>query len=153
MSKYKIVMVRHGESEWNQLNLFCGWFDADLSDKGNIGNCHARISCRKLFRVRGFGSRFSIYELGSTQFESRPYTDYPCGYFSVPPYAVLIVPKKLDHDRELPHPRQSSGMCSEFLNCKINCKFLVFRGCRVVSAADPHSSIIGFLGRSRYYFK
>lgn len=32
--KYKIVMVRHGESEWNQKNLFCGWFDADLSDKG-----------------------------------------------------------------------------------------------------------------------
>lgn len=32
--KYKIVMVRHGESEWNQKNLFCGWFDASLSDKG-----------------------------------------------------------------------------------------------------------------------
>lgn len=34
MAKYKIVMVRHGESEWNQLNLFCGWFNAELSDKG-----------------------------------------------------------------------------------------------------------------------
>ena len=34
MSKYTIVMVRHGESEWNQLNLFCGWYDANLSDKG-----------------------------------------------------------------------------------------------------------------------
>lgn len=32
--KYKIVMVRHGESEWNQKNLFCGWYDANLSDKG-----------------------------------------------------------------------------------------------------------------------
>jgi len=32
--KYKIVMIRHGESEWNQLNKFCGWYDADLSDKG-----------------------------------------------------------------------------------------------------------------------
>jgi bisphosphoglycerate-dependent phosphoglycerate mutase len=21
-------------SEWNQKNLFCGWFDADLSEKG-----------------------------------------------------------------------------------------------------------------------
>jgi len=27
-------MVRHGESEWNQKNLFCGWFDASLSTKG-----------------------------------------------------------------------------------------------------------------------
>ncbi|KAF2892479.1 hypothetical protein ILUMI_13698 [Ignelater luminosus] len=34
MSNYKIVMVRHGESQWNQKNLFCGWYDADLSDKG-----------------------------------------------------------------------------------------------------------------------
>lgn len=34
MAKYKVVMVRHGESEWNQKNLFCGWFDAELSDKG-----------------------------------------------------------------------------------------------------------------------
>ncbi len=31
---YKIVMIRHGESEWNQLNKFCGWFDANLSQKG-----------------------------------------------------------------------------------------------------------------------
>ncbi|KAF2363840.1 Phosphoglycerate mutase 1 [Trinorchestia longiramus] len=34
MAKYQIVMVRHGESEWNKLNKFCGWFDADLSEQG-----------------------------------------------------------------------------------------------------------------------
>ena len=27
-------MIRHGESEWNQQNKFCGWFDADLSELG-----------------------------------------------------------------------------------------------------------------------
>jgi len=32
--KYEIVMVRHGESEWNEKNLFCGWFDAKLNAKG-----------------------------------------------------------------------------------------------------------------------
>ena len=31
---YKIIMVRHGESSWNLENRFCGWVDADLSDKG-----------------------------------------------------------------------------------------------------------------------
>ncbi|GAB0090915.1 Phosphoglycerate mutase [Sergentomyia squamirostris] len=31
---YRVVFVRHGESEWNSLNLFCGWHDAELSDKG-----------------------------------------------------------------------------------------------------------------------
>ena len=30
----KLVMVRHGESEWNKLNLFTGWMDVDLSEKG-----------------------------------------------------------------------------------------------------------------------
>lgn len=34
MTTYKIVMIRHGESEWNKENKFCGWFDAGLSDKG-----------------------------------------------------------------------------------------------------------------------
>jgi len=29
-----IVMCRHGESEWNALNQFCGWFDAKLSESG-----------------------------------------------------------------------------------------------------------------------
>lgn len=27
-------MLRHGESEWNEKNLFCGWFNADLSARG-----------------------------------------------------------------------------------------------------------------------
>lgn len=31
---YQIVMVRHGESEWNKKNLFCGWYNAELSDRG-----------------------------------------------------------------------------------------------------------------------
>lgn len=32
----KLVLIRHGESEWNRLNLFTGWTDVDLSDKGRI---------------------------------------------------------------------------------------------------------------------
>lgn len=31
----KLVLVRHGESQWNQLNLFTGWTDVDLSEKGH----------------------------------------------------------------------------------------------------------------------
>ncbi len=30
----KLVLVRHGESEWNKLNLFTGWMDVELSEKG-----------------------------------------------------------------------------------------------------------------------
>jgi 2,3-bisphosphoglycerate-dependent phosphoglycerate mutase len=31
---YKVVLLRHGESEWNRENRFTGWTDVDLSDKG-----------------------------------------------------------------------------------------------------------------------
>ncbi|CAM2736118.1 2,3-diphosphoglycerate-dependent phosphoglycerate mutase [Erysipelothrix tonsillarum] len=30
----KLVVVRHGESEWNKKNLFTGWADVELSEKG-----------------------------------------------------------------------------------------------------------------------
>lgn len=32
----KLILVRHGESEWNKLNLFTGWTDVDLSEKGHL---------------------------------------------------------------------------------------------------------------------
>ena len=31
---YKIVLLRHGESQWNKENRFTGWVDVDLSEKG-----------------------------------------------------------------------------------------------------------------------
>lgn len=31
---HKLVLVRHGESEWNDLNIFTGWADAPLNAKG-----------------------------------------------------------------------------------------------------------------------
>ncbi|CAM4097728.1 2,3-diphosphoglycerate-dependent phosphoglycerate mutase [Listeria booriae] len=30
----KLVLIRHGQSEWNKLNLFTGWHDVDLSEEG-----------------------------------------------------------------------------------------------------------------------
>ncbi len=30
----KLVLIRHGESEWNKLNLFTGWTDVGLTEKG-----------------------------------------------------------------------------------------------------------------------
>lgn len=29
-----LVLVRHGQSEWNKLNLFTGWRDPDLTETG-----------------------------------------------------------------------------------------------------------------------
>lgn len=31
---HKLVLLRHGNSEWNQQNLFTGWVDVRLSELG-----------------------------------------------------------------------------------------------------------------------
>jgi 2,3-bisphosphoglycerate-dependent phosphoglycerate mutase len=45
-----LVLVRHGESEWNKLNLFTGWKDPDLSPKG-VAEAH---EAGRLLRKEGF---------------------------------------------------------------------------------------------------
>lgn len=54
MAKNVLVLVRHGESEWNKLNLFTGWRDPDLTEKGVE---EARRAGR-LLKAEGF--RFDI---------------------------------------------------------------------------------------------
>lgn len=37
-NKHTLVLIRHGESEWNKKNLFTGWHDVELSAKGSVNN-------------------------------------------------------------------------------------------------------------------
>jgi 2,3-bisphosphoglycerate-dependent phosphoglycerate mutase len=48
---YKLVLIRHGESTWNQENRFTGWTDVDLTPKGEQ---EAREAGR-LLRESGYG--------------------------------------------------------------------------------------------------
>ena len=50
MSDRLLVLLRHGQSEWNLKNLFTGWKDPDLTDKGRE---EAREAGRKL-KAQGF---------------------------------------------------------------------------------------------------
>ncbi|MDR2977685.1 MAG: phosphoglycerate mutase [Streptococcaceae bacterium] len=45
----KLVFARHGESEWNLANLFTGWADVDLSEKGT----QQAIDAGKLIKKHG----------------------------------------------------------------------------------------------------
>ncbi|MDR1978758.1 MAG: 2,3-diphosphoglycerate-dependent phosphoglycerate mutase [Synergistaceae bacterium] len=47
---YKVVLIRHGESEWNKENRFTGWTDVPLSEKGTA---EAR-EAGKLLKREGF---------------------------------------------------------------------------------------------------
>jgi 2,3-bisphosphoglycerate-dependent phosphoglycerate mutase len=51
---YKLVLLRHGESQWNRENRFTGWVDVDLSPKGIE---EARLGGR-LLRAEGY--RFDV---------------------------------------------------------------------------------------------
>jgi 2,3-bisphosphoglycerate-dependent phosphoglycerate mutase len=46
----KLVLVRHGESEWNKLNLFTGWTDVDLSPKGH----EEAVAAGKILKEEGY---------------------------------------------------------------------------------------------------
>lgn len=48
---YKIVLLRHGESIWNQENRFTGWTDVDLSERGRTEAKRAG----EVLRGEGFG--------------------------------------------------------------------------------------------------
>ena len=54
MTDRLLVLVRHGQSEWNLKNLFTGWRDIDLTDKGVA---EAREAGRKL---KAQGLKFDI---------------------------------------------------------------------------------------------
>jgi len=49
-----LVLVRHGESEWNKKNLFTGWRDVDLTENGIE---EARTAGR---RIKAQGLRFDV---------------------------------------------------------------------------------------------
>ena len=36
MANHTLILLRHGESQWNEKNLFTGWVDVDLSAKGLV---------------------------------------------------------------------------------------------------------------------
>ncbi len=44
---YKIVLLRHGESTWNQENRFTGWTDVDLTDKGRAEAALAGVTLKQ----------------------------------------------------------------------------------------------------------
>src|ERR1700674_5198199 len=54
MADRLLVLVRHGQSEWNLKNLFTGWRDVDLTEQGIV---EARSAGRKL---KSQGLRFDI---------------------------------------------------------------------------------------------
>jgi 2,3-bisphosphoglycerate-dependent phosphoglycerate mutase len=45
-----LILLRHGESDWNALNLFTGWVDVDLTEKGRVEAVRAGELIKELDR-------------------------------------------------------------------------------------------------------
>ncbi|MCD6658546.1 MAG: 2,3-diphosphoglycerate-dependent phosphoglycerate mutase [Lentimicrobium sp.] len=58
----KLVLLRHGESEWNKENRFTGWTDVDLSERG----INEAREAGKVLRENGF-----FFDLAYTSFLKR----------------------------------------------------------------------------------
>ena len=48
-AKYNLILLRHGQSDWNEKNLFTGWVDVPLTEKG----CGEATRGGELLKERG----------------------------------------------------------------------------------------------------
>jgi 2,3-bisphosphoglycerate-dependent phosphoglycerate mutase len=53
---YQLMLLRHGESDWNRENRFTGWTDVDLSDKGR----QEAVAAGRLLKAEGFTFDYSF---------------------------------------------------------------------------------------------
>jgi 2,3-bisphosphoglycerate-dependent phosphoglycerate mutase len=60
---YKLVLLRHGESQWNMENRFTGWADVDLTAKG----IEEAKSAGNLLKAEGF-----TFDKAFTSFQNGP---------------------------------------------------------------------------------
>ena len=58
----KIILLRHGQSQWNLENRFTGWYDAELTDKG------LREAQKAGLLIKNLGLKFNY---GFTSYQTR----------------------------------------------------------------------------------
>src|ERR687892_303365 len=94
-----LVLVRHGQSEWNLKNLFTGWRDVDLSEKGVE---EAKAAGQKL-RARGLNKDDARKKWGEEQVHvwRRSYDTPPPGGESLKDTGARVWPYYM-HDMQ-PH--------------------------------------------------
>ena len=58
-----LILVRHGQSEWNLENKFTGWVDVELAPQGKLEACKAGEFIKKLnLEIKHF---YTSYQLRS----------------------------------------------------------------------------------------
>merc|ERR1719272_1309527 len=74
---HKVVFVRHGESQWNVANIFTGWHDVDLNEKGFkfdiVFTSVLRRAIRTAWTVCTHSENFSMPIINSWRLNERHY--------------------------------------------------------------------------------
>ncbi|WP_066185996.1 2,3-diphosphoglycerate-dependent phosphoglycerate mutase [Gracilibacillus timonensis] len=78
----KLVLIRHGESVWNQANLFTGWTDVDLTENGVA---EAR-KAGKVLREKGFHFDVAFTSYLKRAIKTLDYTLEETGQLWIPVY-------------------------------------------------------------------
>ena len=69
----KLVLCRHGQSDWNLKNLFTGWTDVDLTEKGleeaeAAGRTLNELDYQSDIAIRHYYIGVDIYSLSTRRF-------------------------------------------------------------------------------------
>lgn len=81
MQKYKVVMLRHGESTWNKENRFTGWTDVRLSSTGILEATKAG----KVLRQNGYSFNICFSSVLSRAIQTFNYAadELDCHYIPI----------------------------------------------------------------------
>ena len=55
-----LILVRHGQSEWNLENKFTGWVDVELAPQGKLEACKAGEFIKKLNMIKLYQLYYQI---------------------------------------------------------------------------------------------
>ena len=71
-----LILLRHGQSEWNEQNLFTGWYDCDLTKQG----VEEALNGGRLLNEAGISPDVIFTSLQ----KNRPPPDMNCNFYPTP---------------------------------------------------------------------
>lgn len=79
-AKYSVTFVRHGESEWNKMNLFRGWHDVALSEEGKSDSLRSPFLIHAILQKVETTEDYKSFEANNPNFAPRALPSQHCPF-------------------------------------------------------------------------